>query len=110
MAMRFTIGLVTILGLALLGTARADDKDRTADDEKAIRRCSEQCLKAFNSGNAAEVAGCFTDNAELVDENGALYKGRAEIKELFTQFFQKFPGSKLDIQIEGIRFVGPNVA
>jgi uncharacterized protein (TIGR02246 family) len=108
--MRFTIGLATLLGVAFLGAARADDKDKTAADEKAIRQCSENWVKAFNSGNVADLVGCFAENAELVDENGTAYTGRAEIKELFTQFFQKFPGSRIDIKIEGIHFVGPNLA
>jgi len=108
--MRFTIGLATVLGLALLGAAWADDKDKTSADEKAIRHCSEHWIKAFNEGNVPNLAGCFADNAELVDENGNAYKGRAEIQDLFTQFFKQFPGSRIEVKVEGIHFIGQNLA
>src|SRR5262249_39122513 len=51
MAMRFMIGLAAALAVAFLAAARADDKDKTSADEKAIRQCSEHWIKAFNSGN-----------------------------------------------------------
>lgn len=110
--MRFTIGLTATLFAMLLGTAglRADDKDKTAEEEKGVRRCCELRTKAFNSGQAKDFAARFTDNAELVDENGTVYKGRADLEKLFSEFFQKFPGAKLSVKVDAIRFVGPNLA
>jgi uncharacterized protein (TIGR02246 family) len=110
--MRLTIGSGAVLCALWLVSplAGADDKEKTAADEKAVRQCNELYVKAFNSGQAKEFAVRFTDNAELVDENGTVYKGRGELEKLYEQFFQKFSGAKLQIKIDAIRFVGPNVA
>jgi uncharacterized protein (TIGR02246 family) len=49
----------------------------------------------------------FLPQGELIDEDGNVYQGQQEIKELLTKFFGKFPGAKLVLDIESIRVVGP---
>jgi uncharacterized protein (TIGR02246 family) len=63
--------------------------------------------KAFNTGKADEVAGMFLPKGELIDEEGTVYQGSQEIKELLDGFFQQFPNTKLTFDIESIREVGP---
>jgi uncharacterized protein (TIGR02246 family) len=110
--MRCTIGsgaVLCALGL-VAGIAWADDKEKTAADDKAVRQAMELVAKAFNSGQAREFTARFTENAELVDENGTVYTGRAELEKLYAQFFKKFAGAKIQIKIDAIRFIAPNVA
>ena len=49
----------------------------------------------------------FLPEGELIDEEGTVYQGQQEIKDLLSAFFAKFPGTKLSLDIESIRLVGP---
>src|SRR5262245_60315505 len=72
-----------------------------------IRTADEQLVKAFDAGNADAVAGLFLPQGELIDENGTVYQGQAEMKELLSKFFQKFPGATLTLEVESIRSISP---
>ncbi|MCI0362075.1 MAG: SgcJ/EcaC family oxidoreductase [Planctomycetaceae bacterium] len=75
-----------------------------------IRASSAQLVKAFEAGKAADIAALFSPQGELVDEEGNVYQGQKELTELFTKFFERFPGAKLALEIESIRSIGPNLA
>jgi uncharacterized protein (TIGR02246 family) len=67
-------------------------------------------VKAFNDRNAADIAGMFLPQGELIDEEGNVTQGTKELTGLLTQYFAKFPGAKLRLEIESIRPVGSNLA
>ena len=46
----------------------------------------------------------------MIDDEGDLSSGRKEVADVFTKYFQKFPGAKLTLKIESIRPVGSNLA
>jgi uncharacterized protein (TIGR02246 family) len=73
----------------------------------AIRTAAGELVKAFNAGKAEDVVALFHADGELIDEEGTIYQGHAEIKELLSTFYTRFPGTKLEINIESIRLVGP---
>ena len=54
----------------------------------AIRAASEQSVVAFNTGKVDELAAMFLPKGEFIDENGNVYQGEQEIKELFKAFFK----------------------
>ncbi|MCE9552724.1 MAG: nuclear transport factor 2 family protein [Planctomycetes bacterium] len=64
-------------------------------------------MKAFNAGKADELTEMFLPKGELIDEEGTIYQGQREIKDLLSGFFAKFPGAKLALDIQSIRLVGP---
>lgn len=72
-----------------------------------IRKAAEQVVKTFNAGKADELAEVFLPGGELIDEQGTVYHGQAEIKAILGAFFKKFPGAKLTLNIESVRPVGP---
>jgi len=78
-----------------------------AAETTAIKASDEALVKLFDAGKAAEIAALFLPKGELIDEEGVVYQGQAEIKDLLTKFFAKFPGAKLTLSIESIRLVGP---
>ena len=78
--------------------------------EAVIRREMEATVKAFNAGDASGLAGLFMEKGELVDENGNVYTGRAEIAELFKAFFAKFPKASLDMEVTNVRAIGDSLA
>ena len=48
--------------------------------------------------------------AEVTDENGNVIKGREAIEKDFAQTFEKFPETKLQLEIGSIRILTPNIA
>jgi uncharacterized protein (TIGR02246 family) len=78
------------------------------EDQAAIeiRKDWEKLTTAFSAGRADEVASMFLAKGELIDEQGTVYQGQKDIKELLTAFFVKFPGSQMKNEIESIRVLG----
>ena len=73
----------------------------------SVRTSSEEAALAFNAGKVDDLAAMFLPEGELIDEEGVVYQGHQEIKDLLSAFFEKFPESKLAIDIESIRLTGP---
>lgn len=71
-----------------------------------IRKDWEKLTTAFSNGKADDVAAMFIAKGELIDEQGTVFQGQKEIKELLTAFFAKFPGSQVKNEIESIRVLG----
>lgn len=98
------VALVGALGL-WIGVRAASAQDDPAVAE--IKANVDKYSKAFNAGKAADVAVHFAAQGELVDDEGIVYQGRKEIEELLTAYFKKFPGAKLNVNVETVRVVGP---
>src|SRR5579863_1650929 len=84
--------------------------EKESADEAAICKTAETYVKAYGQGDAKAVAAHFTPNAEYVDEQGSVFRGRQAIEDSLTANFADNPGSQLKIAIDTIRFVGPGVA
>jgi uncharacterized protein (TIGR02246 family) len=96
--------ILCVLVLAAPASAAQNPDDVAA---AAVRKIAQQLAKSFNAGKADEVAQMFLPKGELIDEEGAIYQGRQEIKSLLTAFFTRYPGAKLTLDIETVRVVGP---
>jgi uncharacterized protein (TIGR02246 family) len=92
--------------LSLGSMAWADD----ASVEAAIRKQADATVAAFDRADAAGLADLFLAEGEMINEAGTVYRGRDELKSLFADFFGRFPGAKLTLQIESIRAIGPMIA
>jgi uncharacterized protein (TIGR02246 family) len=111
----FTLAL---LCLAVSGPALADDNPSATpsttsgrpEDEAAIRAANEAFVRAFNAGDTRAVAGWFAADAQLIDAGGDELRGSRSILELFGTLFEMNPGAKLEIDVDSIRFLGPDVA
>jgi uncharacterized protein (TIGR02246 family) len=79
------------------------------DDEKAIRALGDAFARSFAAGDAKTIAAMYTEDAELIDENGERVQGRPAIEELYAGIFQSRPHSTIDIAIESLHFLSPEV-
>jgi len=79
-------------------------------DEEAIRKRAAAYAKSYGEGNAAAIASHFTADAEYVDDEGDVLRGREAIERALAESFQETPGRKLEVKIESIRFIGPGLA
>lgn len=84
-------------------------KQQTAD-EAAIRTAGEAFVAAYDAADAKAVAALFSAEAEYVDEEGTLFEGREAIEESLAAFFVENPGCQLEMTIDTLRFVSPNIA
>ncbi|WP_161604739.1 YybH family protein [Roseiconus nitratireducens] len=79
-------------------------------DLAAIREQSGAFVKAFNEGDAARIAELWTEDGEYLDGSGQRYVGREEIRKAYAEFFKENPEHRINVRIESLRQVGPNVA
>jgi len=113
--MKYRVIATSLLMLGLAGgvsagvAASAAAPEREADD-KAIRQSAQTFKEVFNKGDARAVAALWTPEGEYIDEAGTVFSGRAAIEKEYGGFFKEHPGSKIQITIDSIRFLGPNLA
>ncbi len=81
-----------------------------ADDEAAIRGSDEAFLKAFNAGDAKALAATFTEDAEMIDEDGQIVEGRDAIAAQFAAAFEASPGARITLKTQSLKFLGPDTA
>jgi uncharacterized protein (TIGR02246 family) len=81
-----------------------------SDDEKAIKLLLDAFTKAFNAGDAKAAAATYTETAIVVDERGERTEGRAAILDQYAASFAEHPGTKIAIQVDALRFLGPETA
>jgi uncharacterized protein (TIGR02246 family) len=96
------------------GPAKAEPKPRPAPDrsadEAAIRANIAQFTKAYNAGKAEAVAALFTPDGLIVDKQGNESTGTEAIKEVFADLFEDRPGRRIEVNVESLRFLGPDLA
>ena len=80
------------------------------DDEKAIAALVASFTKAFNAGDAAAAAATYAEDALVVDEQGERTEGRAAIRAQLAASFAGNPGTTIAIQVDSLRFLGPDTA
>lgn len=103
---------VSVLFVALMGAAVGSSSSARAQDDivSEVASVEESLTAAFNAADVDAVVNAFLADGELIDESGLLYRGHDELKDLFSQYFAKFPGAKLSLQIDSIRKIGDQVA
>jgi uncharacterized protein (TIGR02246 family) len=80
------------------------------EDLKAIKQVTEAFTRAFNAGDAKAVADLYTDDAELIDEDGERIQGRPTIQDFYSALFNERKGATIEILLASLRFLGPDIA
>ena len=100
-----------VLGGAIVNWSFAGQPGEPSGDEAAIRKADEAYVKAFNKHDAKALANAWSPEAVYLSRvTGDEVVGRAAIAEQFTALFKDQPEVKLDLSVELIQFVSPNVA
>lgn len=76
----------------------------------AVRKTAEEFKRAFDAGDAKAVAALWTLGGSYTEADGEQLVGREMIETAYTDFFKENPGVKIDVRIETVRVLGPNVA
>ena len=115
-----------MVGLAAVGLAAGlragDDEPETRDeprlasgknpspDAEAIRGAAESFTKAFNAGDAGVMAALHTPDARVVNVTGEVVEGRDAVEREYAGLFRDNPGLTLEVNVDDLRFVGPDTA
>ncbi len=98
-----------IVSAASASAAEGKPADANAD-EQAIRQQSQRMVEAYNGGQAKAVAAAFLPEGEAVDDEGNVYQGQEQLEQVFTKFFEAFPGAKMTLSLDSVRVLGPGLA
>jgi uncharacterized protein (TIGR02246 family) len=104
---------VTAVAMVVCGATVALSAAKAAPPapiEATLRTEAEATVKAFNAADAAALANGYHEAGELVDEDGNVYSGRAEIAAVFKKFFERFPQAVLEMEVSGARPIGETLA
>lgn len=79
-------------------------------DESQIRKSAQEFATAYNAKDAKAIAAQFMPEAEMVNEDGTVLHGKAEIEQAFAKQFAKESQGKVSVEIESIRFLASDLA
>ncbi len=102
--------LATMLFFAIPAACRAQATAEDTSAEVAISQPFTQMEQAFDAGNVDALTALFLPTAEYLDEAGFAHSGHEELSALFGGFFAEFPGAKMEIEIESVREITPQLA
>jgi uncharacterized protein (TIGR02246 family) len=88
----------------------AGEKDTRQADRAQLQAQMKGFLKAFESGDADEVASFWTPNGELIGEEGRTYRGRAAIAKAYRQTFAKKEKRHAEVEPDSLRFPSQDTA
>ncbi len=100
-----------ILGIA--GTSRlyGQQPSDPSANEADIRKMVASYVQAFNSHDAKALADHWSPDAVYLNRTtGEEVVGRAAIAEQFAALLKEQPELKLEVNVESIQFISPNVA
>jgi uncharacterized protein (TIGR02246 family) len=87
---------------------RADTGE--SEDLTAIHAVANAFLEAYRAKDATAVGALFTENAEIVDDEGEVTRGRPAIVERFAGLFAENAGGTLEVAAESIDLLSPVAA
>jgi uncharacterized protein (TIGR02246 family) len=79
-------------------------------DEAAIRANVAAFLNAYNAKDSKAIAALFTPDGQIEDKEGDVSQGREAIEKVFAKMFSEAPKKHIDVNVESIRFIGPDLA
>ena len=76
---------------------------------KAAEDAAQRYMAAYNQGDAKTLADFYAEDVDYIDQDGAEVKGRAAIQKLLADNFQANPGVKLDMTVDELKQLTPDV-
>lgn len=90
--------------------AKVAKKPAVTAELESLHQTAEAFEKAYNAGDAKSIAAQFTENAEVVDEDGNVIEGRANIEARFAELFSANPKARIAVELTSLKQLSPDVA
>ena len=93
--------------------ARGDDspaQPERAEDRAALRKRTEEILKAADKADAKALAGFWTETGEYVRGDDLTIRGRANIEKAYAEHFKAKKAGSVELQAESARFLSDDTA
>lgn len=106
---RITISSLILVFLVVTSSTRAQQPGARSPEQNAIEETARTFVQAYDTADAAKIASLWTDDGEYIVGQQTV-KGRPAIQKLYEDFFKANPGSKMEVKIDSVRVLVPNVA
>lgn len=103
-------GAAAWAGNAAQSTAVQEPEKKIDPAEEPILKNADAFVQAFNKADGKALAAFWTEKGEFTDSTGEKSVGREAIEKEFKEFFDDHPKVQLRIEVEGIKFLTPEVA
>lgn len=90
-------------------TAKEEAAEKTDPDEEAILSGAKAFLVAYNKHDSKTAAQYYAPNAEMIELDGDVVRGRKAIEEALAAGFKANPKGKISISVDSVRRVAPTV-
>src|SRR5262249_55764650 len=103
--------LLTILAVINASRSHAQQSNNQSPDEAAIRKMVASYVQAFNKHDAKALADHWSPDAVYLNRTtGEEVVGRTAITAQFAALFKEQPQLELEVNVDSIQFISPNVA
>src|SRR5262245_57879669 len=93
--------------------ARGDDQagqPERAEDRAALRKRTEEILKAAANADAKQLAGYWTETGEYVLGDDLTIRGRANIEKAYAEHFKTKKPGPVEVEGDSVRFLSDDTA
>jgi uncharacterized protein (TIGR02246 family) len=104
------LGLAVLVGVCMAAPAFGQNANTASDDEATFRKNIEAYAESYNKGNLDAVGQHWTPDAEYINDEGKVTKGRDSIVALFTKGRVARKGYGFKVALQNVRFLKPDVA
>jgi uncharacterized protein (TIGR02246 family) len=105
-----TLGLAGLVGLCLAGSAFAQKTNPASDDEATIRKDAAEYAEAYNKASFDAAGKHWAPDAEYINDEGKVTKGRDAIVNLFKKGRVATKGYSFKVDVQSVRIIKPDVA
>jgi uncharacterized protein (TIGR02246 family) len=83
---------------------------KSANAEQEIRAAAAEFAAAFSKGDIDRVLSFWADDADYMDDEGVVHRGKAAISKLFMGTSEHVKGHTMTIKVQSVKFTRPDVA
>ncbi len=88
---------------------QAAGETRTSPEEQFIRLADDAFVHDYNKADTKALVARFTEDAEVIEEDGTRYRGHGLIEQRLAETFAASPGIKIEIKSDSIQLLSPYV-
>ena len=97
-------------GAFQLTAVSAEEPQKPSNAEQEIRAAAAAYAAAFNKGDIDTVLSFWTDDADYMDDDGVVHRGKPAIVKLFKETGDHIKGHTMSLDVQVVKFPRPDVA